>query len=148
MKILLLYGLLSYSCIALIVSSFLLRTAELISLLQHEIVATFFQHTEKRFSFDIRKKINTVKEQPPRLCKNNNAKINYESAIRQHLITNPECAKTYTDYNFRIFGKASSSFHLRVLEPVYIKSENPVLCRQKELVFSLGLFKQTMANSS
>ena len=88
----------------------------------------------------IRKKSNTAREQPPRICKNNKSKINYESAIGQHLIANPECAKTYTDDNFRIIGQARSSFHLSVLESVYIiKTQNPVLCRQKE--FSLGLFK-------
>ena len=59
----------------------------------------------------------------------------------QHLITNPECAKTYTDDNFRTIGQARSSFRLSVLEYVYIKTQNPVLCRQKGLVFSLGLFK-------
>ena len=63
----------------------------------------------------IRKKSNTVREQPPRLCKNNNSKINCESAIGQHLLTNPECAKTYTDDNFRIIGQGRSSFHLSVL---------------------------------
>ena len=52
-----------------------------------------------------------------------------DSAIGQHLITNPECAKTYTDDNFRIIGQASSPFHLVVLEPVYIKTQNPVLCK-------------------
>ena len=56
------------------------------------------------------------------------------------LITNPECAKTYTDDNFRIIGQARSSFHLGVLESVYIKTQNPVLCRQKEFVFFLKLF--------
>ena len=60
----------------------------------------------------IRKKSNTVREQPPRLCKNNNPKIKCESAIGQHLLTNPECAKTDTDYNFRIIGQARSSFQL------------------------------------
>ena len=65
----------------------------------------------------------------------------FKSAIGQHLIANPECAKTYTDYNFRIIGQARSSFHLSVLESVYIKTQNPVLCRQKEFVFALGLFK-------
>ena len=64
-----------------------------------------------------------------------------DSAIGQHLITNPECAKTYTDDSFRIIGQARSSFHLGVLESVYIKTQNPVLCKQKEFVFSLGLFK-------
>ena len=88
-----------------------------------------------------RKKSKTVREQPPRICKKNNSKINCESAIGQHLTANPECAKTYTDNNFRIIGQARSSFYLSVLESVYIKTQNPVLCRQKEFVFSLGLFK-------
>ena len=89
----------------------------------------------------IRKKSNTVIEQPPRTCKENNSIINCESAIGQQLIANPECAKTYTDDNFRIIRQARSSFHLSVLECVYIKTQNPVLCRQKKFVFSLGLFK-------
>ena len=76
----------------------------------------------------IRMKSSTVREQPPRLCKNNNAKINCESALGQHLITSPECAKTYTDDNFRIIGQARSSYDLSVLESVYIKTQNPVLC--------------------
>ena len=80
----------------------------------------------------IRKKSSTVREQPPRMCKNISSKINCESAIGQHLNTNPECAKTYNDDNFRIIGQARSSFHLGVLESVYIKTQNPVLCRQKE----------------
>ena len=68
-------------------------------------------------------------------------KFNCESAKGQHLIANPECAKTYKDDNFRIIGQARSSFLLSVLESVYIKTQNPVLCRQKkEFVFSLGLF--------
>ena len=83
----------------------------------------------------------TVREQPPRLCKNNNSKINCESAIGQHLLTIPECAKTYTDDNFRIIGQGRSSFHLSVLESVYIKTQNPVLCKQKDFIFSLGIFK-------
>ena len=91
-----------------------------------------------------RKKSNTTREQPPRICKNNKSKIYCESAIGQHLIANPECAKTYTGDNFRIIGQARSSFHLSVLESVYIKTQNTVLCRQIEFVFSLGLFKNTM----
>ena len=74
------------------------------------------------------------------MCKNISSKITCESAIGQHLITNPEWAKTYTDDNFRIIGQARSSFHLGVLESVYIKTQNPVLCKQKEFVFSLKLF--------
>ena len=35
-----------------------------------------------------------------------------------------------------------------VLESVYIKTQNPVLCRQKEFVFSLGLFNQEKVDSA
>ena len=54
-----------------------------------------------------------------------------DSAIGQHVITNRECAKTYTDDNCRIIGQARSSFHLCVLESVYIKTQKPALCKQK-----------------
>ena len=79
----------------------------------------------------IRKKSNTVREQPPCICKNNNSKINCESAIRQQLFTNSECAKIYTDDIFRIIGQARPSLHSSVLESIYIKTQNPVFCRQK-----------------
>ena len=62
----------------------------------------------------IKKKSNTVREQPSRLCKNNSCKINCESAIGQQLLTNPECTKIYTDDNFRIIGQAR--FHFFHLE--------------------------------
>ena len=89
----------------------------------------------------IRKKSNAAREQPPRICKNNKSKINCELAIGQHFIPNPGCDKTNTDDNFWIIGQARSSFHLSVLASAYSKTQNPVLCRQKEFVFSLGLFK-------
>ena len=95
------------------------------------------QHVPTSF----RKKSNTVRKQPPRICKNNKSKINCESAIGQHLIANPDCSKTNKDDNFRFIGQERSSFHLSVLESVYIKTQNPVLCRQREFVFSLALFK-------
>ena len=89
----------------------------------------------------VRTKNTIIREQPPRMCKSSNSKMKSDSAIGQHLIKNPECAKTYSDDNFRIIGQARSSFHLSVLESIYIKTQNPVLCKQKELIFSLGLFK-------
>ena len=94
----------------------------------------------------IRKERNTVREQPPLLCKNNNSKVNCESAIGQHLLTNPECVKTYTDDDFWIIGKARSSFHSSVVESAYIKTQNPVLCKQKDFIFSLRTFKQNNGN--
>ena len=89
----------------------------------------------------IRKKSNTAREKQPRICKNNKSKINCELAIRQHLIANPEYAKTYADDNFRTLRQVRLFFHLSVLESVNNKTQNPVLCRKKEFVFSLGLFK-------
>ena len=70
----------------------------------------------------IRKESSAIREQPPLKCKNISSKINCESAIGQHFITNPEGAKTYTDDNFRIIGQVRSSFHLGVLESIYIKT--------------------------
>ena len=40
---------------------------------------------------------------------------------------------------FRIIGRAPSSFHLAVLQSIYMQTKKPPLCRQKEFVFSLGL---------
>ena len=96
----------------------------------------------------IGKKCYATREQTPLLCKKNKPKINCESAIGQHLIANPECAKTYTGDNFRIIGQARSSFHLSVLESVYIKTQNPVLCRQKEFVLSFGTLQVNNDNKS
>ena len=94
----------------------------------------------------IRKKINIVREQLPRVGKNNNLKRTCDSAIGQHLITNPECAKTYINDNFRIIGQARSSFHLIILKSFYIKTQNSLLFKQKEFIFSLGFFKYTVVN--
>ena len=54
----------------------------------------------------------------------------------------------YTGEKFWIIGQAKSSFHLGVLESVYTKTQNPVLCTQKEFVFSLGLFNQEKGDSA
>ena len=81
---------------------------------------------KQHVSNSIRKKCNIVREQPPRMCKNNNPKMNCDSAIGQHVITNP-LSKIVLSVN--------------VLESVYIKTRNLVLCKQTECIFTLGLFK-------
>ena len=45
----------------------------------------------------IRAKITRIREQPPRMCKNSNSKMKSDTAVG-HLITNPECARTYTGF--------------------------------------------------
>ena len=80
-----------------------------------------------------------VKEQPPHICKKKKSTNNCESTIEQHPSANPECGKTYADENFWIIEQARASFHLRVLESLYIKAQHPVLCRQKEIGLASGL---------
>ena len=96
----------------------------------------------------IRKKTHIEREEPPHGCKIRNAQNKCGSAIGQYLLENPECAKMYNDDKFRIIGQARSPFYLGVLGSVYIKTQNPVLCRQKEFVFSLGLFNQEKRDSA
>ena len=54
----------------------------------------------KHVPTSIRTKNTITREQPPRMSKNSNSKMKSHWAIGQHLITNPECAKAYTDHNF------------------------------------------------
>ena len=88
---------------------------------------------------NIRNKTHPQREQPPRSCKSKITTKTCDSAIGQHLLENPDCAKNYNGDMFRIIGKVRSSFHLAVLESIYINTKKPLLCRQKEFVFTLGL---------
>ena len=65
---------------------------------------------------NIRTTTTIIREQPPHMSKNSNFKMKSYSALGQHLIKNPECAKAYSDDIFRIIGKARSSYHLSVLQ--------------------------------
>ena len=80
------------------------------------------------------------RSQPHRSCKQTNTKPDCDSAIGQHLLDNDRCALNYDDKRFSILATARSSFHLNLLEATYIKTRRPVLCRQKELVYTLKLF--------
>ena len=64
-----------------------------------------------------------------------------DSAIGQHLLDNPICAKNYGDEKFTILSFGRSSFHLSALEAVYIKSCKPNLCHQKEFVYNWKLLR-------
>ena len=87
----------------------------------------------------IRNKSRPQREQPPRSCRSKIKTKTCDSAIVQHLLENPDCAKNYNGDMFRIIGKARSSFHLAVLESIYISTKKPLLCRQKEFLLTLGL---------
>ena len=82
--------------------------------------------------------------QPNRKCKAK-SKTQFEpesdSAIGQHLLESNQCARNYSDSQFKILTTARSQFHLSLLEAVYISRKKPDLCRQKQFVFTQQLFR-------
>ena len=60
--------------------------------------------------------------------------LTHDSAIGLHLLHNPTCAQHYDDSMFSILVKGHSPFHLSAVEATFIKTSNPILCRQKEFV--------------
>ena len=81
-----------------------------------------------------------TKNLPNRECKITSTPSVYcDSAIGQHLLENKECAKHFNNAQFSILATARSSFHLSVLEATYTISLQPILCRQKEFVYSFQI---------
>ena len=63
----------------------------------------------------------------------------HDLAIGLHLLHNPTCTQHYDDSMFSILAKGHSPFHLSALEATFIKTSNPILCRQKEFVYNLKI---------
>ena len=61
------------------------------------------------------------------------------SAIGQHLLENPTCAREYNDNKFSILACGHTSFHLSTLEATYIKTSKPNLCKQKDFIYGLKI---------
>ena len=84
---------------------------------------------------------------PARRCKSstqtNTQSLASDSAIGLHLLQNPTCAQHYDDSKFSILAQSRSPFHLSALEATFIKTSNPVLCGQKEFVYSLKIVQYT-----
>jgi len=84
-----------------------------------------------------------IKILPKRNCKekiNTTKPLQCDSAIGLHLLQNKQCASIYNDQQFSILARARSAFCLSALEATYIKTLKPILCRQKEFVYSLQIF--------
>ena len=81
------------------------------------------------------------RNQPGRTCKRQSTVSECDSAIGQHLLENRRCAANYNEKQFKILATARNSFHLSLLEAAFIKTKRPILCRQKEFVYTLKLFK-------
>ena len=83
---------------------------------------------------NVRKTISQNLPIPPR-------KLVHSSAIAEHLLNNPGCGKNYHQDMFEILAHARSPFHLSILESLYITYFKPILCKQKQFVYSTVLFK-------
>ena len=104
------------------------------------------QRLEERIKQHVPKSISDPPAAPSRQILSRSCKTNkitprqfHESAIGQHLFDNAECARHYNCDKFSILARGRSLFHLSALEATFIKSLNPLLCKQKEFVYSLKL---------
>ena len=65
---------------------------------------------------------------------------NRSSAIAEHFLNIPDCAKNYSDGHFPIISKARNDYHLSVLESLFIKTFKTNLCKQ-QYVYKSNLYK-------
>ena len=65
---------------------------------------------------------------------------NRSSTIAEHLLNNSDCAKNYSDSNFSTISKARNDYYLSVLQPLFIKTFKPNLCKQ-QYVYNSNLYK-------
>ena len=69
-----------------------------------------------------------------------NKPTNNSSAIAEHLLSNPVCARNYDDGRFSVLSKARNDYHLNVLESLFMKTVKPKLCKQ-QYVYKSNLYK-------
>ena len=69
-----------------------------------------------------------------------NFRHDYQSAIGAHLAANSRCQEQYSDTDFSILTCEHNKHHLKVLEAIYIRLLNLVLCKQNMSVEILMLF--------
>ena len=59
--------------------------------------------------------------------------------VAEHLINNLDCAVNFRVDSFSIKSKLLFSFHLKVLETIYILSGRSSLCKQRECLRGLNI---------
>ena len=57
------------------------------------------------------------------------------------IIIKTSCAAHYHDRQFPILAKASTQFHLAALEAIFIKTQQPILYWQKEIIYFLQILQ-------
>ena len=108
-------------------------------------VGRTFQRLEERIKQHVPRSIANPPTSHNRQSLSRSCKVNirpqqfYKSAIDQHLLDNAQCALYYKSDKFFILARGRSSFHLSALEATFIKSLNPLLCKQNEFVYSLKI---------
>ena len=65
-------------------------------------------------------------------------------AIGLHLLQNPDCAAHTHDRQFLILAKARTQFRLSALEAIFIKTQQPILWRQKKFVYFFQILQQSI----
>ena len=104
------------------------------------------QRLEERIKQHVPRSITNPPASPNRQSLSRSCKANtrpqqfHKSALGQHLLDNAQCTLHYSNKKiFSILARSRSSFHLSALEAIFIKSLNPLLCKQKEFVYSLKI---------
>ena len=94
-----------------------------------------FFSVEPRVIFNTRQLLPATKKDKANI----RSQLFHESVIDQHLLDNAQCALHYSNEKFSVLTRGCSSFHLSTLVATFIKSLNPLLCKQKEFVYSLKI---------
>ena len=71
----------------------------------------------------------------------------YQSSVARHLVENIDCAKCYDDGSFQVLTRGRSKWHLDILEAVFLLTQKPNLCTQKNNLSTLKLFHTTTAHA-
>lgn len=61
------------------------------------------------------------------------------SAIAEYLLNNHQCPMSYYESVFTVLGQLHSDFHLNNSETIFIKSQQPSLCKQKGWLLGLNI---------
>ena len=82
-----------------------------------------------------------IRQHVPRSFVAGTGKPQMTTAIGKHLEKNEKCRKNYNDERFSVITMARNKYHLGVLEALFIQTLNPILCVQKQFVYTTILFK-------
>ena len=63
----------------------------------------------------------------------------YGPSIGEHLINNRNCANSFSVDWFSVESKSHSLYHLKILETLYILTNKPALCKQREGLLGLNV---------